>query len=282
MESSRDQAAGREAAWAVVREAAADLTSGAEAITKLAAKGLSLLAKTGSERADFEAAIRELLDPNGGHPGMAPLWRMAEDCISSDDPGRQARRWEARLDQEYLKVAEEAAAIISSGPTRIVLTNSYSKTVIATMERAAQSTKVEVLCALSEPGGEGATTAAELRAIGVRSVVVEDRKIAQAISRASAMVCGADAVMPEALRNKVGTRELVEIARAAAIPRYAVAGESKFIALSLPSERLLEDVYLEAFTLVIADTGSFTPEDAAAHARTRRVPTVESLVDLSL
>ncbi|MGH9197098.1 MAG: hypothetical protein ACRD1T_15330, partial [Acidimicrobiia bacterium] len=99
-------------AWAQVRAAATDTTWGAERIATLAATALSVL---GRSRKDLEEALSLLLD---GHPGMAPLWRLAEACLSADEPAAEALRWQARLEDEYLQAARRAAGVIGSNLPR--------------------------------------------------------------------------------------------------------------------------------------------------------------------
>lgn len=263
-----------ETGWSAIRKAAADRSSGAESIAKLAASGLALIASGSPHaKANLEPAIRVLLQ---GHPGMAPLWRLGEDCLKADDPEGEARRWQRQLEQEYLHAAESAAELI---PTGLIITNSHSRTVIS-LELAARSKELQVICALSDPTGEGARTASELARRKISVQLVRDKEILEQIDKAQALICGGDAVMPHALRNKAGTRDLARRAEAAAIPRYAVTGESKFVELVLPAERVLEDVDLDAFTLIITDAGNFTVTEAAAHARSRNVRAIENLLSV--
>src|SRR5918999_755380 len=83
----------------------------------------------------------------------------------------------------------------------LVVVHSFSDTVNA----ALATSNVRAICALSEPGGEGATTTKALVDLGVDARLVTDEEALAAVAEAGAVVVGADAVEPGGVVNKMGT-----------------------------------------------------------------------------
>lgn len=185
--------------WREILEAALDRTSGAEAIARLAARGLARL-----DRLELPNAVRALIE---GHPSMAPLWRLSASVLSAPDHAEAARAFEGRLEFEQDRVSARSAHLLASAEGPIV-THSYSGTVIASLVAASAVRPLEIICATSEPGGEGRRTAEQLRRTGIGAALVSDAQAVNEMSRARLFICGADAVTPTSILNKVGTRRL--------------------------------------------------------------------------
>jgi translation initiation factor 2B subunit (eIF-2B alpha/beta/delta family) len=187
---------------------------------------------------------------------MAPLWRLGSDVLG-DGPAPGATRFQERLEAD-----ERASTVVAGVLPDSILTISFSSTVLDAIRLRRPGL---VVCMRSEPGGEGRRTAEAMPA-GTRSEVIEDEEALHRLP-AAAVLTGADAVTPDAVVNKVRTRALVEAAAAREIPRYAVAGETKFVAASLPVGELFEPTPLELFTAVATPMGLLSPSLTRRHAQ---------------
>lgn len=185
------------------------------------------------------------------HATMASVW----NAVHTTEPAAFARALRRDM-RATVRTARQHF------PSRaVVLTLSYSSTVLAALSRR----DLRVVVAESLPGGEGRTTARRLSREGVRASIVQDTMIAVAAERAHCGAVGADAVTPDAVINKVGTRLLALACREAGIPCYVLADSSKFVSSDWPQpdlarHRLFEATPLPLFTAVLsgraAETGS--------------------------
>jgi hypothetical protein len=249
-------------AWARIERAAADADSGAAQVARRAGSAISAL-----PAARVPEAVTLLLR---GHPTMAPLWRLATEVLSASDPAGAARSFLTLLDSDQ-GAASAAAAIL---PDR-VLTLSYSSSVVEAIRlRRPQQT----VCMRSEPGGEGWRVAEETRDC-TWPIVMDDDEALQKLP-GEAVVVGADAVTPEAVVNKVKTRALVEAATSKGIPRYVVAGQTKFVGQALPLRPAFETTPLELFTVVAVPGELLRPEEARRRAgQVRLSPRLRALLE---
>jgi translation initiation factor 2B subunit (eIF-2B alpha/beta/delta family) len=244
--------------WPAVMAAARDETSGAAEIARAAAEALLRL-DPGQVPQAVEALIR-------GHPSMAPLWRLGTEAWSATDHREGVRRFLDILDRDA-EASRVLAEVLPSG----VLTISWSSAVIDALKLRRPE---RVVCMLSEPGSEGARTAAALREAGINAEVMEDHQALDELP-ADAVAVGADAVTSEGVINKIGTKALAEAAKAREIPCYAVAGESKLVAEPLPIQGPFELVPLELFRAIACPDGVLSPNqagtEAAAHVIDQRI-----------
>jgi translation initiation factor 2B subunit (eIF-2B alpha/beta/delta family) len=236
-----------EIGWAGVEAAAADSVSGAAEIARRAAEALAVLPAN-----DLERGVLTLVE---GHPSMASLWRLGSEVLGASDHATAARAFIGRLDAEAEAVAASATGLLD-GP---VLLHSYSSTAVVAVARAG----VPALCARSEPEGEGAKMAEALRSRGVPAHVIDDSEALGAAGKRIVLV-GSDAVGPEGVVNKIGTRALAEAARAAGSRCYALIGTSKLLASDLPASHPFERTPLELFTAIVTETGPQMPDEIAA------------------
>lgn len=238
-------------AWEGIHQAAGDRRSGAAEIVRRAAEALAAL-----PRRDVEEAVLALIR---GQPAMAPVWRLGSEALASSDHVAAAAAFAVRVVSERDAIARNAATLLPS----LVLVHSFSGTAIAAVVRA----RTRAICALSEPGGEGATTVAQLAELGVDARLVGDDEALRAVAEAGAVVVGADAVGPGGVVNKVGTLRLAEEAREASTPCYSLSGESKLIGADLQAPHPFERTPLDLFTSVITQEGPLSPTEAAQRAR---------------
>jgi translation initiation factor 2B subunit (eIF-2B alpha/beta/delta family) len=121
----------------------------------------------------------------------------------------------------------------------------------------------------SLPGGEGVRFARSLSAWTLATSVPDELALREV--PADAVVCGADAVTPDGLVNKVKTAALAEAARDKGVPVYAVAGDTKLLNREPPLTGPFETVPLELFTAVATPDGLLSPAEAAGRARDARL-----------
>jgi translation initiation factor eIF-2B subunit delta len=178
------------------------------------------------------------------HPTMASVW----NAVHATEPAAFARA----LRQDVRATVRAARRHLPS--RAVVLTLSYSSTVLAALSRR----DLRVVVGESLPGGEGRTTARRLSRKGVTARVVPDTMMAVAAQRADCAVVGADAVTPDAVINKVGTRLLALACRDADIPCYVLADSSKIVSAEWPPpdlarHRLFEATPRHIFTAVVSE-----------------------------
>jgi translation initiation factor 2B subunit (eIF-2B alpha/beta/delta family) len=187
---------------------------------------------------------------------MAPLWRLANDVLAATDPAEAGRSFLRQLDDDG-EAGTNAANII---PDRI-LTLSYSSTVVSAIRLRRP---LQTVCMRSEPGSEGWRMAEETRDV-TTPILMDDREALDQLP-ADAVLVGADAVTPDGVINKVKTRALAESARAKGIPRYAVAGNTKFVGARLPLRPAFEVTPLELFTAIAVPRALMSSVEARVHA----------------
>lgn len=107
--------------------------------------------------------------------------------------------------------------------------------------------RLSVLVAESRPGAEGVRLAQELAERGIRARTCDDFLLLSLVPKEAAprrpphyhgapvVLVGADAVHPDALVNKVGTRALLETAQRAGVPAFVLATTAKLHAEKAPA-----------------------------------------------
>jgi len=245
---------------ATIRALAADTRSGASEIAERAAEALCVI--TPDELPDAVAALV------GGHPSMAPLWRLASEAMYAPSPSIGASRFLEALAEDRRGPPTLAPHL----PERI-LTISWSSGVAETLRLRRPET---VLCMVSEPGGEGSRAMRSLSDVCDARLVDDLRAIREV--RADAVLVGADAVAPDHIVNKMKTRALCEAASGRGIPSYAVGGRTKLVDVTLPLSGPFERVPLELVSAVVVGDALLGPvavraaaEAAPLHPALRRL-----------
>ena len=100
------------------------------------------------------------------------------------------------------QIAQLGAPMIDDGA--VVLTQGYSRVVVALFLEAAKTKHFSVMVAESHPDGDGHTTASMLTEAGVPVTMVEDSAVAHVMPRCQMVLCGAEAVVESG-----GARRLV-------------------------------------------------------------------------
>ena len=126
------------------------------------------------------------------------------------------------------RIAEYGAKLVADGD--IVMTHSYSSTVVAMLKRAfAEHPHIEVVATRSGPGGSGEMTARELAGCGIPVTIIDDTAVGLNISRANRAVIGADRICADGkVINGVGSYLLAVAAQRAGVPFYVLCESLKF------------------------------------------------------
>lgn len=263
--------------WEVLRGAAADRRLGSAAVAAQAAPALAEIARTLSRDAIADA-VRVLVR---GQPTMAACLRLADVVLRGLDgdgpPGaaRAAADFGTSLQTERTTLAQRLRERLPHEGT--VVTVSASSTVIETLCGVGD---LRVLCAVSDPGGEGRAAVDALRSCGVEAELIPDGAVAQQCTRADLVLFGADAVGSESLLNKTGTLAAALGARSAGRPCLCLAGRTKLLAddawpsIVRASERkmlegvpVFEEVPIGLVTKIVMEDGPHAPPTMKRLAR---------------
>lgn len=221
-------------------------------------------------------------------PSMASVWNAVMEALASGGtPGR--------LDHFAQRVARAPDALARFGgplfldeiaaPLRLV-TMSFSRSAVTLLETVAATREVRVSCSESRPALEGRRLASRLASAGIAVTFFSDAAIGHALGAADAVLVGADAISPEWVLNKSGTRMLVAAAGQQGVGAYVVATRDKFVghgiaARLVPREGAPAEIWetpppgvivrnpyfettpLEMFAGLITDLGVIGPASAA-------------------
>lgn len=172
---------------------------------------------------------------------LAPVLRVANDLLvelerreGGDEGsirrglGAVAARW-----QERLKAAAETLvvhAVRSLQGVQTVYTYSASSTVRSALRAHMEAGGwFRVVLSEGRPGGEGARLAVTLAESGIPVRLGVDAWLWDALDEEGVFMVGADALLPTAWVNKIGTTALAGRARSAGIPVIACADTSKWL-----------------------------------------------------
>jgi translation initiation factor 2B subunit (eIF-2B alpha/beta/delta family) len=160
----------------------------------------------------------------------------------------------------------------------LVFTLSKSGTVAAVLDDLMRAERrLAVLVAESRPGAEGARMARELAERGIRARATDDFLLLSLVPPEAAprrppgysghavVLVGADAVHPDGLVNKVGTRALLDTARRAGVPAFVLASSSKLRKEAAPRAlgSLFEIIPLDDL-VVLTERGRVAPDGGAS------------------
>ncbi len=263
-------------AWEALRKAAADRRSGSAVIAAAAGRALAELAHDAPQ--DVVDGARLIVSEQ---PVMAACLRLVDAvlrAIDEEGPARAAdaaERFAQTLDNERIALVKHLAEQLP--PEGTIVTVSFSSLVIDALKSVP---RLRVLCAVSEPGGEGRDAAEALRNAGIESSLIPDGALAQQSARADAVIFGADAVGPVGFLNKTGTLAAALGARTGRRPCLCVASSTKFVDESAwpylcagAEERLLdgvpvfEEVPLSFVTRIVLETGAQSQRQVRRIAR---------------
>jgi translation initiation factor 2B subunit (eIF-2B alpha/beta/delta family) len=260
-----------------LRSAASDRRSGSAVVAAQAASALAHIACHLSSEAIVDAT-RLLVE---GQPVMASCLRLADwvlrELDESGPPGAcsAANAFEALLRSERETLAERVRARLPKEGT--IVTVSASSTVLEALRTARG---VRVLCAVSDPGGEGRQAVETLRDAGVEADLIPDGAVAQQSARADLVLFGGDAIGSTGVINKVGTLAAALGARSAGRPCVCAVGTTKLVddvawphlARAVEERKvegipLFEEIPLPLFRTIVMDEGPRTTRTVRRVAR---------------
>jgi len=225
-----------------LEDLSADTSSGAAEI-EVRATAVLRLAIADSIPAEV-AAYRRWLARIGrrlisARPSMASVFRLVNDMlwdsseVSTGSDLRDATL--AFLDERRTKTEEMLTALVARAGRALVgrssiITYSRSSTVLRVLLHVARSgQEVRVICGEGRPGLEGQLLAIELGAAGIPVMLGIDMALFGWLSRADALVVGADSISTAGFVNKVGTGALVSAAASQGIPTIVLSTSTKFL-----------------------------------------------------
>lgn len=214
---------------------AADHEAGASALALQAIDVLAAAHRHGP--AIVRASARALCR---AQPAMAPIWQAAGLALGDAEPDA-LDRFREQVARAPVAIARFAVDLLELGvpdrpdrPLRIT-TCSASRAVLACLQSLAARRSVVVACAEGRPRHEGRGLATALASAGIAVELYTDAAVGVTLSKADAMLVGADAVAPDWFVNKVGTRQLAAAAAGTGVPVYVAAGRDKLLPVELAS-----------------------------------------------
>jgi translation initiation factor 2B subunit (eIF-2B alpha/beta/delta family) len=188
-----------------------------------------------------ERARAGLAEVARAQAALAPVLRIANDLlveIERHEGGEEASAWRgvgtvATAWEERLSTAAETLLVHARRSLQgasIVHTYSASSTVrAALLAHAETGAWFQVVLSESRPGGEGARLAVALGERGIPVRLGVDAWLWGAIEEEGILLLGADALLPTAWVNKIGTGALAERARSKSVPVVVCADTSKWL-----------------------------------------------------
>jgi translation initiation factor eIF-2B subunit delta len=221
----------------IVQTAKEDLTSGSSEMTSKLLQNLRsvLSSNRNMNRAEWQEFAEAL---KVARPGIAPFYNIA-GVISSTAADASLSNWNdaiaLKIDEVYQEEMNATKAIadrfanIHSGGT--FLTISYSGTIMAALLAQKAHNEALIYVAESLPFGEGRMTAKKLTQQGMSVKLIADSMVGAIIDDVDYCIVGADAITPEGVVNKVGTRAMAATCMTAGKTMYVLASELKIAKL---------------------------------------------------
>ena len=166
------------------------------------------------------------------HPAMAAVIAVANVALRAQEalgaasvpPALAALRRGVETDRH---AAAQALAAHLDEPVRVVTYSASANVVEALQVLRHQDLLLDVVCGESRPLLEGTALARWLSCEGYDVLVATDVGLADAFVEHTVLVVGADAILPEGVAHKRGTRLLAAWAGLTGAPRYVVATRDK-------------------------------------------------------
>jgi translation initiation factor 2B subunit (eIF-2B alpha/beta/delta family) len=273
-----------------------DNVSGATTLVELALDILETFATQEAAQTphEFVTALETLVGAVlAAQPSMAVMINLAQQALQAGPDALPLTTLREQLQQTLavfrrdLRASTEALcqrALTVLPPQSTVLTYSNSATVIAALRYAHDHGRIRrVVLSESRPAYDGRPQALALLEYGMAVEYGIDMALFERLAEATVVVVGADAVFPEHLVNKLGTRALVQLAQLQGIPCFSLCATNKFLptaatALLRIAEHPGQEVWPEApdglaisnryfdttpLTLlsgIVSDQGIYTPE----------------------
>lgn len=249
----------------------------ASSIIKYIAGDIQEKASTGSmDQKDWETLALELVEAK---PEMAAIFNIANGLLLSlEDDGFNERISDFMSGLLQRPDPREAIArhIVDDDSIHWVLTNSYSSTVLEILKAMHRRGDFKVTVAESLPMGEGAMFAEALVSCGIKIEIISDSMVFEWMDKADAFICGADAVGPTGVFNKMGSRAIATAAHLASKKVFVACDSMKICPVQVKknvckrepaakdvfrSTQMFETFPLELVTAVVTENGPVHEEE---------------------
>ena len=229
----------------LIDEVRDDKTHGA---SQLARQAVSVL-KVAAERSQAKNAKEFLIEQKevGGRlmsarPAMAPVFNIVNRLLSTVSAKavgmdlNSIRRLTIDEVDEAIKESSQAVAQIAKYGSElitgndIIMTHSYSSTVVAALERAfTKHRNIEVITTRSGPGRSGEITAQQLSSYEIPVTFIDDAAMGLYVPMVNKVMVGTDRVCADGkVVNGIGTYQLALAAERSSIPFYVLCETLKF------------------------------------------------------
>jgi ribose 1,5-bisphosphate isomerase len=176
-----------------------------------------------------------------------------------------------KLVQQSIAASEDASrnATIVLPETGIVLTHSYSSTVLRALELGMKGGRQFVVYSTeSYPGMEGKNLAKSLVDLNVPVTLIADSAVASIMSKVDIVLVGTDSILADgSLLHKVGTKSIADIAMKQKILFYSVGESIKFSTADFlgepiqPSPDLFDVTPSQNVSQYITESGAIAPTE---------------------
>lgn len=162
--------------------------------------------------------------------------------------------FERRLDESIETIAEIGARRLKDGD--VILTHSYSSSVIAILKRAHQQHRqLKVFVTETRPELEGHDVARELTNLGIETTLIIDSAVSHFMKDSDKILVGAEAVAANgAIVNKIGTATIAAVAHEARVRVFVAASTYKFSPETMFGELIEIEERDPSFVLSDAET----------------------------
>jgi ribose 1,5-bisphosphate isomerase len=169
-----------------------------------------------------------------------------------------ATTFDKKLEDSIQEIAEIGARRLKEGD--VIMTHSYSSSVIAILKRAHQQGKeLKAFVTETRPELEGRDVARELATEGIDTTLIIDSAVSHFIEKTDKVLVGAEAVAANgAIVNKIGTATIAAVAHGARVRVYAAASTYKFSPETMLGELIEIEERDPGFVLDDSDLGKLT------------------------
>ncbi len=134
------------------------------------------------------------------------------------------------IQNESEMINSALADTLKNNPKPVILTHSNSGMVLGAIRYLKKIGKeITVLQTISHPAREGELQAKKLAKEGIKVFLFEDSAASRFVNYADLFLTGGDVVTKKYFINKIGTTALCLLCREYKVPRYLLAGKSRFV-----------------------------------------------------
>ncbi len=183
-------------------------------------------------KAELQALVGELKKSDPAMVALHHLARALNRALHVADGRSFVHHYRLSWQHADRQIVRHLLTLLPASPTHLtLLTHSHSHTVINTvLELHRQGRVGRVIQTRSEPGGEGALQARQLRKAGLTVALIADEETAGHVAKANACLLGADQWTTKAFLNKTGSARIVDLAGQYHVPVFVLTDTRKQLA----------------------------------------------------